>query len=75
MIKIKDLESLSAFLMRYAGEPLLPLQVSEVHVIEKTEPFCPTDYIRVQFCAQNGEMGYIKFMPEDPQLKLWFEFV
>lgn len=35
MIKVKDLDSLSAFLMRYAGEPLLPLQVSEVHVIEK----------------------------------------
>ena len=75
MIKIKDLDSLSAFLMRYAGEPLLPLQVSEVHVIEKTELFCPTDYICVQFCAQNGERGSIKFMPEDPQLKLWFEFV
>lgn len=75
MIKVKDLESLTAFLMRYAGEPLLPLQVSEVHMIEKYIPFCPKDFIEVRFCAQNGEMGSIKFMPEDPQLKLWFEFV
>lgn len=73
MIKVKNLESLTAFLTRYAGEPAECTSVAEVHEIEKVA-FYPQDYIGISYCTKSGKEGGIRIVPGDLDLDEWFEF-
>lgn len=74
MIKIKNLESLTAFLTRHVDEPTECISVAEVHDIKRVA-FCPQDYVAIRYRTQSGKAGEIDFMPDDPDLDEWFEFI
>ena len=73
MIKVKDLESLTAFLTRHAEEPAECISVAEVHEIEKFS-FYPQDYVVIRYCTKSGKCDGVMFTSGDEDLDKWFEF-
>lgn len=74
MIKIKNLESLTAFLTKHADEPAECVSIAEVHDVKRTTLLWPQDHVDIRYCTQSGKVGEISFVPEDPDLKEWIDF-